>query len=122
MMACLVGMDDCFNCRKSGHKMKDSLLLATQKGDGRQAQPSGSGSDAPKQNKLYDLHTRQNHEGFPNVATDILKVFHLVVYVLLDLDAMLSYITSYVVLWFDVGLEILLIPFISLLLLVFYYG
>lgn len=29
MMACLVGMDDCFNCRKSGHKMKDSLLLAT---------------------------------------------------------------------------------------------
>ncbi|WMV08927.1 hypothetical protein MTR67_002312 [Solanum verrucosum] len=47
---CLAGTDGCFNCGKSGHNMSAFLFLATKGRDGRQAQLSGSGSGAPKQN------------------------------------------------------------------------
>ncbi|WMV38056.1 hypothetical protein MTR67_031441 [Solanum verrucosum] len=64
---CLAGMDGCFGCGKSGHKMRDCLLLATNGRDGRQAKHSGFGLGAPHQSRLYALQTRQDHKGSLNV-------------------------------------------------------
>ncbi|WMV14234.1 hypothetical protein MTR67_007619 [Solanum verrucosum] len=55
---CLAGSTGCFGCVKNGHKVKDYPLKASKGKDTRQAQPSGFGSGAPYQNKLYALQTR----------------------------------------------------------------
>ncbi|WMV57929.1 hypothetical protein MTR67_051314 [Solanum verrucosum] len=104
---CLADTDGCFNCGKNGHKMREFPLLATKGRDGRQAQPSRSGSTTPKQNKLYALQTQQDHEDSSDVVTGMLKVFHLDVYDLLDPGATLLFVTPYVAMSFDVGPEIL---------------
>ncbi|WMV46735.1 hypothetical protein MTR67_040120 [Solanum verrucosum] len=77
----------------------------------KKAQPSGSGSGAPRQNKFYALQTRQDHEGSQNVVTSMLKVFHFDVYDLLDLGATFPFVTPYVAMRFDVGHVILSNPF-----------
>ncbi|WMV32513.1 hypothetical protein MTR67_025898 [Solanum verrucosum] len=64
--------------------------------NGRQSPPSDLGSSAPKQNGFYALQTRHDQEGSPDVVTDMLKVFYLDVYALLDLGATLSFVISYV--------------------------
>ncbi|TMX05403.1 hypothetical protein EJD97_022268 [Solanum chilense] len=50
----LMGMENCFGCVKSGHKVK---YCASIKGQEKSAQPSGS-SDAPKKNRFYSLRTK----------------------------------------------------------------
>uniref|UniRef100_M1DYP7 Uncharacterized protein n=1 Tax=Solanum tuberosum TaxID=4113 RepID=M1DYP7_SOLTU len=52
--------------------------------EGRKAPPSGSGPSSPKKNIFYALQTRQEQEGFPDVVTGVLKVFHLDVYAFFD--------------------------------------
>ncbi|WMV24316.1 hypothetical protein MTR67_017701 [Solanum verrucosum] len=66
---CLVGSNTCYGCGKSGHKMKDWLLLATRGRDGRRVKPSDTNS--------YALHTRQDHEGTSDVTIDKLWFFSL---------------------------------------------
>ncbi|WMV19273.1 hypothetical protein MTR67_012658, partial [Solanum verrucosum] len=60
----------CFGCGKTGHIFRDFHSYA------RKAQPrasSGSGGN-PLQNRFYALQTRQNHEGSPNMVTDVCLV------------------------------------------------
>ncbi|XP_049377997.1 uncharacterized protein LOC125842713 [Solanum stenotomum] len=47
---CLPGSDGCINCGKSGHKIRDCLMLMAKGREGKQDPPSGSGSNASKQN------------------------------------------------------------------------
>ncbi|WMV07933.1 hypothetical protein MTR67_001318 [Solanum verrucosum] len=55
---CLAGMDGCFNCGMSGHKIRNCPLLVTKGRECRQTQPSGSDLGAPKQKKFYAIQTR----------------------------------------------------------------
>ncbi|WMV37455.1 hypothetical protein MTR67_030840 [Solanum verrucosum] len=54
-----------------GHKVKAYLLQASKGKDGRQAQPSGSFSDVPHQNRFYNLQTRRHHKGSLDVVTNV---------------------------------------------------
>ncbi|XP_049348945.1 uncharacterized protein LOC125813489 [Solanum verrucosum] len=47
---CLVGIDGCFSCGKNGHKMTDFPKLTAKGREGKQENPSGLGSNAPKKN------------------------------------------------------------------------
>ncbi|KAH0650175.1 hypothetical protein KY284_030087 [Solanum tuberosum] len=93
---CLASTDGCFSCGNSGHKMRDFPMLMDKKREGNQAPSNGSGSNAPKENHFYALQTRGEQEGSPDVVIDILKVFRLDVYDLLDLGATLSFVMLYV--------------------------
>ncbi|XP_049371080.1 uncharacterized protein LOC125836028 [Solanum verrucosum] len=110
---CLAGMDICYGCGKSCHKVKDCPLQARKSKDGRQAQSSYSGSGGnPRQNRFYTLQTRHDHTNFPNVVTSMLKVFHFDIYDLFDVGVVLSFVTPYVAMRFDVCPDILLKPFL----------
>lgn len=63
---------------------------------GRQAPPSGLGSNASKQNRLYALQTEGQQEGSPDVVTSMFKVLQIDVYALLNPDATLSFVIPYV--------------------------
>ncbi|XP_049381282.1 uncharacterized protein LOC125845795 [Solanum stenotomum] len=54
---CLVCVDYCYGCGKSGHKMRDCPMLTAKGREGKQAPPSGSNSNAPKQNCFYALQS-----------------------------------------------------------------
>uniref|UniRef100_M1DJ04 Gag-pol protein n=1 Tax=Solanum tuberosum TaxID=4113 RepID=M1DJ04_SOLTU len=105
---CLVGTD---GCGKSGHKMRDYLMLKAKGREGKQSPPSGSGSNAPKKNRFYVLQTRGERESSPDVVTDTLKVFQLDVYGLQDPGSTFSFVTPYVTMRFDVLPYVLLEPF-----------
>ena len=61
---CLKGMDNCFSCGKSGHKMTDCPTLKSQDKCSGQSQACGS-SDAPKKNHIYALRSRGEQETLP---------------------------------------------------------
>ncbi|WMV58727.1 hypothetical protein MTR67_052112 [Solanum verrucosum] len=67
---CLSNTDGCFSCGKSGHKIRDCPILMAKGREGKQAPPCGSGSSAPKKNRLCALQTRHEQEGSPKVVTD----------------------------------------------------
>ena len=74
--------------------MRDCLnVKGKKKGSG---QESGSNVDAPKNNLFYALYSRSERETSPNVVTDVLQVFSLNAYALLDLGATLSFVTPLV--------------------------
>ncbi|XP_049372500.1 uncharacterized protein LOC125837413 [Solanum verrucosum] len=62
---CLAGMDGCYGCGKSGHKMRDCPMLKAKGREGKQATPSGPNSNAPKQNWFYALQARGEEECAP---------------------------------------------------------
>ncbi|XP_049369906.1 uncharacterized protein LOC125834798 [Solanum verrucosum] len=85
---CLADTDGCFGCGKSGHKIRDCPMLTAEETEGKQAPPSGLGSNAPKQNRIYALQTQDEQEGSFDVVNSMLKVFELDVYALIDLRHM----------------------------------
>ncbi|XP_069151902.1 uncharacterized protein [Solanum lycopersicum] len=97
----LKGVDNCFSCGKSGHKMRDCPNLKSQDKGSGQAQASGS-SDGPKKNHFYALLSKGEQETSPDVVTSMLKVFSFVVYALLDPDTTLSFVTPLVAKKFDI--------------------
>ncbi|XP_069150302.1 uncharacterized protein [Solanum lycopersicum] len=103
---CLKGIDNCFSCGKSGHKIKDCPNLKSQDKGSDKAQASGS-SDAPKKNHFYALRSRDEKETSPDVVTGMLKIFTLDVYALLDRGATLSFVTPLVDKKFDILPDIL---------------
>ncbi|XP_049391512.1 uncharacterized protein LOC125855903 [Solanum stenotomum] len=52
---CLACTDGFYGCGKSGHKRRDFPMLTVKGRKGKQAPPSGLGSNAPKQNRFYAL-------------------------------------------------------------------
>ena len=76
---------------------------------GGQVQPRGG--QAPRNNRLYALHGRQEVEETPNVVTGMLQVLNFYVYALLDPGANLSFVAPYVDMKFSIDLEILLEPY-----------
>ncbi|XP_049405224.1 uncharacterized protein LOC125868669 [Solanum stenotomum] len=87
---CLVGSNACFGCGKMDHKIRDFPSIAKNDGDNHQraqpnpsSGPSGSGPNAPKQNKFHTLHICHDQEGSPDLVTGMLKVFQLDVYAFL---------------------------------------
>ncbi|KAH0736064.1 hypothetical protein KY285_011771 [Solanum tuberosum] len=86
---CLVGSNACFGCGNMDHKI----------------------SGSQKQNKFYALQTRDEQEGSPDVVTNMLKVFQLDVYALLDPGSTLSFVTPYMVMRFDILPYVILGPF-----------
>ena len=79
----LKGKANSYSCGRSGHNNRDyPNLKSHDKGSG-QAQASGS-SDAPKKNRFYALRSMGEQEISTNVVTDMLKIFTLDVYALLD--------------------------------------
>lgn len=61
-------------------------------------------------NSLYTLQSRQNQENSPNIVSSTLYIFHLHIYVLLDLGTSLSFVTPYIVVNFGVSPKILVDP------------
>ena len=85
-------------------------LKSHDKGSGHH-QPSGY-SDAPKKKTFYALHFRGEQETSTDVVNNLLKIFTLDVYALLDLGATLSSVAPLVSKKFDVLPEILDEPFL----------
>uniref|UniRef100_M1DF71 Gag-pol polyprotein n=1 Tax=Solanum tuberosum TaxID=4113 RepID=M1DF71_SOLTU len=54
---CLVGSDGCYSCGKSGLKIRDCPVLKVKGREDKQAHPSGSNSNAQKQNRSYALQS-----------------------------------------------------------------
>ena len=109
---CLLGMDNCFGCGKSCHKVKDFPNVKEQyKGSG-QAQASGSNVDDPRNNCFYSLRLRGEQESSPDVVTCILQVFSIDVYGLIDLGATLSFVTPLIARKFEILSGILNEPFL----------
>uniref|UniRef100_M1DFK3 Gag-pol polyprotein n=1 Tax=Solanum tuberosum TaxID=4113 RepID=M1DFK3_SOLTU len=106
---CLADIDGWFGCGKSGHKMRDCPMLMAKGKEGKQAPPSGAGSNAPKKNQFCALQTRVEQDGSLDVVTGLLKVVQLDVYNLLDPGATLS--MPYMAIKFDVLPDVLLEPF-----------
>ncbi|XP_049391592.1 uncharacterized protein LOC125856034 [Solanum stenotomum] len=113
---CLVGSNLCFGCGKIDHKIMPSVSKYECDNHRRvqydpSSGPSGSGSNSPKQSRLYTLQTRGEQEGSPNLVICTLKFFQLVVYALLHLGATLSFVRPYMAMRFNAFPDILLDPF-----------
>ena len=67
------------------------------KGKEKIGQSSGS-SDSRENNRFYALHSKGEQGTYPNVVTDMLKIFTLDVYALLDTGDTLSFVTPLVAL------------------------
>ena len=91
--------------------MRDCPNLKSHDKGSVQAQVSGS-SDAPKKNRFDALRSRGEQEFSPDVVIDLLKVFSIDVYALLDPDATLSFVTPLVAKMFYILHDILREPFI----------
>ena len=79
----------------------------------RQESGQASGSnDAPKKNHFCALRSRGEQETSPDVVTSMFKVLSIDVYMLLDPDATLSFVTPLVAKKFEILTDILHEPFI----------
>ena len=107
---CLVGTNNCFECGKNNHQVRDCLNFRGQDKGSGQAQASGS-KEAPKNNLFYVLPSRGEKEISPDVVIDIFKVFSIDVYALLDLGDTLSFVTPLVAKKFDIFPDMLYEPF-----------
>src|SRR5688572_17238643 len=121
---CLMGKDVCYRCGKPGHHSKDCRVKdvhpqgqvaprgqVAQNAQGGQGQGQARGGQAPKNNRFYALHGRQEYEDVPDVVTGMLRVFHLDVYALIDPGANISFVSPYVSMRFYVKSELLKDPF-----------
>ena len=77
--------------------MKDCPMIKDRVKEGNQAQASGPNPDAPKKNRFCTLQFRGDQEDSPDVVTDMLQVFSINVYDLLDPGSTLSFVTPLVV-------------------------
>ncbi|KAK4733619.1 hypothetical protein R3W88_007880 [Solanum pinnatisectum] len=93
------------NKDRVGHQLEDYPTRETKGKEGNQATPSGSKANAPKKNRFYGLQSRSDQEGSPYVVTDMLQVFSIDVYALLDHSATLSFVPPFVAMKFEVPPE-----------------
>ncbi|KAH0725795.1 hypothetical protein KY284_001660 [Solanum tuberosum] len=105
---CLVGIEGCFGCGQSGHRLRD-CPSAKQGQGGNNSRAQSTTSAAPSGRQLSKA--RQDQQDSPNVVIGMLRVFNLDVYALLDLGATLSFVTPYIAVKFDVSPETFSEPF-----------
>lgn len=90
---------------KSGKKVRDcSNFKGQDKGSG---QASCSNIDAQKKNRFYSLLSRGEQEISPNVVNDMLQLFSIDPYALLDLGATLYFVTTLIASTFYIFPDIL---------------
>ena len=103
---CIEEKEECFGFGQSGHRLRNCPSRQGQGGGNGRAQSTTSAAAASRptqqgnsssigggqrQNRLYALHTLQDHEGSHDVVIGTLRVFDLDVYSLLDPGATLSF-------------------------------
>ncbi|XP_055826368.1 uncharacterized protein LOC129894738 [Solanum dulcamara] len=110
----LVGIGACFSCGKMGHKISECPKKGREEHPQGQTTQDGQNSQggSPRQNRFYAFQARQEVEESLDMVTGTLKVFDFDVYELLDLGAMLSFVTPYLAMRFFVSPVILLEPFL----------
>ncbi|XP_049372734.1 uncharacterized protein LOC125837700 [Solanum verrucosum] len=59
---CLADREGCFSCGESGHKMKDCPKAKATRRDGKQVVSIGIDPETQKQNRFYDLQSREDQE------------------------------------------------------------
>ncbi|XP_049364124.1 uncharacterized protein LOC125828844 [Solanum verrucosum] len=91
---------------KIRHQLKNYPTLTAKGREDKQNPPSGSHSNAKKQNHFYAL--REDHESSPDVVTGMLQVFSIDAYTLLDPGATLSFATPFMAMKFEILPEVLL--------------
>ena len=101
---CLLGSNVCYRCGKPGHQIRDCRVkdenLQVQGAPKGQVAPNAQGGQAqakggraPRNNRFYALHGRQEDEETPDVVTDMLQVFNFDVYALLDPGVNLQFVS-----------------------------
>ncbi|XP_015087151.1 uncharacterized protein LOC107030364 [Solanum pennellii] len=88
---CLVGSGNCYSCGKSGHIKIDCPMMRIQGRANSQDQESAPNPYTPKKNRFYALQYRSDQEISSDAVTDMLKLFFLDLYALLDPGATLSF-------------------------------
>ena len=77
-------MGNCFCCGKDVHKVIDFPNGSSQEKRIGEAKESNPSSDDPKRNQFYVLRSRGEQEESPDVVTDMLQVFSVDIYALLE--------------------------------------
>ena len=67
----------CFGCGKSGHNVRDCLMIKAQVKESNQEQASAPNSNAPKKNHFYALRSRGDQEESLDVVPVCYKCFPL---------------------------------------------
>ncbi|XP_070047323.1 uncharacterized protein [Nicotiana tomentosiformis] len=128
---CLVGLGVCYTCGYLNHVMRDcptrggtSIVqpVGSIAGSSSSVRPLGQGSQAPvgrgrgrsgesrssdPHNRIYALVSQQDQESSPDVVTGILSISSYDVYVLIDPDSTLSYVTLLVASKFGIEPELI---------------
>lgn len=109
---CLVDSDGCFMCGKLGKNLRE-CPMGSQKGRYAYQQrhsyslvaPVGwltqqgalsSATNGQRHKRFYVFPSRQDQEGSPDVVMGTLQVFHIYVYQLLNLGAMIPSVTPHI--------------------------
>ena len=82
-------------------------MMKAQGRENAEAQTSAQNPKAPKKNHCYALRSRVDQESTLDVDTGMLQLFSFNVYALLELDAMLYFVTPFVAMKFDILSDIL---------------
>ncbi|XP_049406233.1 uncharacterized protein LOC125869861 [Solanum stenotomum] len=67
---CLTSVGVCYGCGKSGHQLNNCPTVTTKGREDKQTPPSGSNSNAQKQNHFNALQSQEDQESSQDVVTD----------------------------------------------------
>lgn len=118
---CLRGTSACYGYGKMMHKVFECPNVANKGKEGRlrgqvsqkgQVQQAQGQRGRPRGNRFYAFHARQEVEESPDVVTGMLRIFDFDAYALLDPSANSSFVTLYLVIYFDMSPEALLEPYL----------
>ena len=108
---CLVVTNSCDGCGKGGHMVKYCPNVRSEGKGNEQTLRSGPNSEAPKRNHFYAFKDSGKQENFPDFVMDMLQLFSVNVYSLLDPGATLYFFTPLVDRKFDVLPNVSIEPF-----------
>ena len=107
-----VGTNACFDCRKSGHMVRDFPQNKGQAGGNAQPRPkpqNATAAEPPNRNRYYTLKGREEQEKSADVVTCMLEVFSTFVYDLIDPGSILYFVIPLLALTFETLHEVCMI-------------